>query len=393
MQRSYCLPLTSPVAKGCSRLIRTNLNGTPPAGPPFVTMTDTLFSPLPLRGITLKNRIVVSPMCEYSSVDGFASDWHLVHLGSRAIGGAALVITEASAVVPEGRISPSDLGIWKDEHIEPLARTTSFIREHGSVPGMQLAHAGRKASTAEPWNGGAPLSVADGGWSPIFAPSAIPFDAGYQTPAALDLVGIQDIISAFADAARRALDAGFQMIELHGAHGYLINEFLSPFSNTRTDQYGGSFENRTRLLREIIEAVRGQWPEKLPLFLRISASEWTEGAWDVEQSVELARVVAPLGVDLIDCSSGGNIPKVRIPIGPGYQVPLAERVRKDSGVPTGAVGLITSATQADEIVRTGKADVVLLAREELRDPYFPLHAARELGADVEWPKQYLRAKL
>jgi 2,4-dienoyl-CoA reductase-like NADH-dependent reductase (Old Yellow Enzyme family) len=355
-------------------------------------MTDTLFSPLTLRGITLKNRIVVSPMCEYSSVDGFANDWHLVHLGSRAIGGAALVIAEATAVVPEGRISPSDLGIWKDEHIEPLARITSFIREHGSVPGMQLAHAGRKASTAEPWNGGAALSVAQGGWSPIFAPSAIPFDDGYQTPAALDLSGIQDIVTAFADAARRALDAGFQLIELHGAHGYLINEFLSPFSNKRTDEYGGSFENRTRLLREIIEAVRGQWPEKLPLFLRISASEWTEGAWDVEQSVELARIVGPLGVDLIDCSSGGNIPKVRIPIGPGYQVPLAERVRNDSSVPTGAVGLITSATQADEIVRSGKADVVLLAREELRDPYFPLHAAKELGADVEWPKQYLRAK-
>ena len=355
-------------------------------------MTDTLFSPLTLRGITLKNRIAVSPMCEYSSVDGFANDWHLVHLGSRAIGGAALVITEAAAVVPEGRISPSDLGIWKDEHIEPLERISSFIREHGSVAGMQLAHAGRKASTAVPWSGGAPLSVADGGWTPIFAPSAIPFDAGYQTPVALDVSGIQDIVTAFADAARRALDAGFQLIELHGAHGYLISEFLSPFSNTRTDQYGGSFENRTRLLREIIEAVRGPWPEQLPLFLRISASEWTEGAWDVEQSVELARIVAPLGVDLIDCSSGGNIAKVRIPLGPGYQVPLAERVRKDSGVPTGAVGLITSATQADEIVHSGKADVVLLAREELRDPYWPLHAAQALGATIEWPAQYLRAK-
>jgi 2,4-dienoyl-CoA reductase-like NADH-dependent reductase (Old Yellow Enzyme family) len=355
-------------------------------------MTDTLFSPLTLRGITLKNRIVVSPMCEYSSVDGLANDWHLVHLGSRAIGGAALVITEAAAVVPEGRISPSDLGIWKDEHIEPLARITSFIREHGSVAGMQLAHAGRKASTAVPWSGGAPLSPADGGWTPIFAPSAIPFDTGYQTPAALEVSGIQDIVTAFAGAARRALDAGFEVIELHGAHGYLINEFLSPYSNTRTDQYGGSFDNRTRFLREIIEAVRGVWPEKLPLFLRISASEWTEGAWDIEQSVELARIVAPLGVDLIDCSSGGNIPKVRIPIGPGYQVPLAERVRKDSGVPTGAVGLITDAKQADEIVRSGKADVVLLAREELRDPYFPLHAAKELGVEVEWPKQYLRAK-
>jgi 2,4-dienoyl-CoA reductase-like NADH-dependent reductase (Old Yellow Enzyme family) len=355
-------------------------------------MTATLFSPLTLRGITLKNRIVVSPMCEYSSIDGFADDWHLVHLGSRAVGGAALVFTEATAVVADGRISPSDLGIWKDAHIEPLARITSFIREHGSVPGMQLAHAGRKASTAVPWLGGAPLSVAQGGWSPIVAPSAIAFSDGYQTPASLDLAGIRHVISAFADAARRALDAGFEIIEIHGAHGYLINEFLSPLSNTRTDDYGGSFENRTRFLREIIKAVRGEWPERLPIFLRISASDWTEGGWDIEQSVELARIVAPLGVDLIDCSSGGNLPKVRIPLGPGYQVPFAERVRRDAGVHTGAVGLITTASQAEEIVRSGKADVVLLAREELRDPYFPLHAAKELGAEVAWPKQYLRAK-
>jgi len=355
-------------------------------------MAATLFSPLTLRGITLKNRIVVSPMCEYSSIDGFANDWHLVHLGSRAVGGAALVFTEATAVTAEGRISPGDLGIWKDAHVERLARITSFIREHGSVPGMQLAHAGRKASTARPWDGGAPLGIAQGGWSPIVAPSAIPFDAGYQTPAALDLPGIQGIVTAFADAARRALVADFKVIELHGAHGYLINEFLSPLTNVRTDDYGGSFENRTRLLREIIEAVRDEWPDRLPIFLRISASDWTEGGWDIEQSVELARIVAPLGVDLIDCSSGGNNPKVRIPLGPGYQVPFAERVRRDSGVPTGAVGLITTAPQAEEIVRSGKADVVLLAREELRDPYFPLHAAKELGADVEWPKQYLRAK-
>jgi 2,4-dienoyl-CoA reductase-like NADH-dependent reductase (Old Yellow Enzyme family) len=355
-------------------------------------MADTLFSPLTLRGITLKNRIAVSPMCEYSSIDGFANDWHLVHLGSRAVGGAALVITEATAVVPEGRISPTDLGIWKDEHIVELARVTKFIREHGSVAGIQLAHAGRKASTAAPWDGGKSLSVAEGGWSPIYGPSAIAFSDDYQTPAALELSGIQDIISAFANAARRALDAGFEVIELHGAHGYLVNEFLSPLSNTRTDQYGGSFENRTRLLREIVEAVRAQWPERLPLFVRISATEWTEGGWDVEQSVELARMVAPLGVDLIDCSSGGNVAKVRIPLEPGYQVPLAERVRRDSGVPTAAVGLITTASQADEIVRAGQADLIMLAREELRDPYFPLHAAKALGADTEWPKQYLRAK-
>jgi len=355
-------------------------------------MDDSLFSPLTLRGITLANRIAVSPMCEYSSADGFAADWHLVHLGSRAVGGAGLVFTEATAVVPEGRISPQDLGIWKDEHIPMLARITAFIREHGSVAGIQLAHAGRKASTAAPWKGGKPTGVEHGGWTPIFAPSAIPFDDGYQTPAALDKAGIRSVVSSFAIATRRALDAGFQVIELHAAHGYLINEFLSPLTNTRTDEYGGSFENRTRVLREITEAVRERWPETLPLFVRISATEWTDGGWDIEQSVALARMLAPLGVDLIDCSSGGNVPKVRVPIGPGYQVPLAEGVRRESGVPTGAVGLITSAHQANEIVRAGKADLVLLAREELRDPYFPLRAAKQLGAHIEWPKQYLRAR-
>lgn len=355
-------------------------------------MAHSLFSPLTLRGTTLKNRIAVSPMCQYSSIDGFASDWHLVHLGSRAIGGAALVFTEAAAVLPEGRISPGDLGIWKDAHIDALARITTFLRTHGSVPGIQLAHAGRKASTEVPWKGSKPLSVADRGWSPIFAPSAIAFGDGYQTPAALDADGIRCIVDAFADAARRSLDAGFEIIELHGAHGYLVNEFLSPLSNARGDEYGSSFENRTRFLREIVESVRNVWPERLPLFLRISATEWTEGGWDIEQSVELARMLAPLGVDLIDCSSGGNVPGVRIPIGPGYQVPLAERVRRDSGVATGAVGLITGAKQADEIVRKDQADIVLLAREELRDPYFPLHAAKELGTEITWPVQYLRAK-
>jgi 2,4-dienoyl-CoA reductase-like NADH-dependent reductase (Old Yellow Enzyme family) len=355
-------------------------------------MADSLFSPLTIRGLTLPNRIAVSPMCEYSSIDGFANDWHLVHLGSRAVGGAGLVFTEATAVVPDGRISPEDLGIWKDEHIPMLARIASFIREHGAVAGMQLAHAGRKASTAAPWNGGKPIGVENGGWSPLVAPSAIPFAEGYQTPVALDEAGIRSLVASFTDAARRALDAGVQVIEIHAAHGYLINEFLSPLSNTRTDAYGGSFENRTRFLRQIVEAVRAVWPDHLPLFVRISATEWTEGGWDIEQSVELARAVAPLGVDLIDCSSGGNVPKGRIPLGPGYQVPLAARVRAESGVPTGAVGLITSAPQADEIVRSGKADLVFLAREELRDPYFPLHAARELGAHIAWPKQYLRAK-
>jgi 2,4-dienoyl-CoA reductase-like NADH-dependent reductase (Old Yellow Enzyme family) len=355
-------------------------------------MADSLFSPLTIRGLTLANRIAVSPMCEYSSIDGFANDWHLVHLGSRAVGGAGLVFTEATAVVPDGRISPEDLGIWKDEHIPMLARIASFIREHGAVAGMQLAHAGRKASTAAPWNGGKPIGVENGGWSPLVAPSAIPFAEGYQAPVALDEAGIRSLVASFADAARRALDAGVQVIEIHAAHGYLINEFLSPLSNTRTDAYGGSFENRTRFLRQIVEAVRAVWPDHLPLFVRISATEWTDGGWDIEQSVELARAIAPLGVDLIDCSSGGNVPKGRIPLGPGYQVPLAARVRAESGVPTGAVGLITSAPQADEIVRSGKADLVFLAREELRDPYFPLHAARELGAHIAWPKQYLRAK-
>ncbi|MEP7064786.1 MAG: NADH:flavin oxidoreductase/NADH oxidase [Gemmatimonadota bacterium] len=355
-------------------------------------MTDSLFSPLTLRGITFKNRLAVSPMCQYASVDGLATDWHLVHLGSRAIGGAGLVFTEAAAVLREGRISPGDLGIWKDVQIERLARVTAFLRAHGAAAGIQLAHAGRKASTSEPWKGGKPLGILDGGWAPIFSASSIAFDEGYQAPVALDRDGIRCVIAAFADAARRALDAGFEVIELHGAHGYLLHEFLSPLSNRRTDEYGGSFENRTRLVREIIESVRNVWPASLPLFLRISATDWTDGGWDVEQSVELARIVAPLGVDLIDCSSGGNVPKVRIPVGAGYQVPFAERVRKDSGVPSGAVGLITEAKQADEIVRSGKADLVLLAREELRNPYFPLHAAKELGAETPWPVQYLRAK-
>ncbi len=355
-------------------------------------MADTLFSPLTIRGITLKNRIAVSPMCEYSSIDGFANDWHLVHLGSRAVGGAALVFTEAAAVTAQGRISPDDLGIWKDEHSEPLARITRFIVEQGSVPGIQLAHAGRKASTAAPWKGGKPIAPAEGGWSPVVAPSAIPFDEGYQTPIAPNLVGIQDIISAFASAARRARAAGFQVVELHGAHGYLINEFLGPTSNAREDAYGGSFENRTRLLREIVVAVRRVWPDHLPIFVRISATDWFEGGWTVENSVDLARMLQPLGVDLIDCSSGGNVPKVRIPLGPGYQVPLAERVRAETGIATGAVGLITTPKQADDIIREAKADIVLLAREELRDPYFPLHAAKALGEEITWPNQYLRAR-
>jgi 2,4-dienoyl-CoA reductase-like NADH-dependent reductase (Old Yellow Enzyme family) len=354
-------------------------------------MTASLFEPLTLRGVTMRNRIGVSPMCQYSSTDGFASDWHVVHLGSRAIGGAGLVMTEATAVTPDGRISPHDLGIYRDGHVETLARITRFLDEHGAVPGIQLTHAGRKASTDAPWRGGAPLSVDEGGWTPIVAPSAIPFGSRSPTPVALDQGGIRDIVVAFRTAAQRALDAGFRVIELHGAHGYLLHEFLSPLANQRTDNHGGSFENRVRLFVEVVEAVRSVWPERLPLLARFSGTDWVEGGWDVEQSVELARMLRPLGVDLIDCSSGGIVPGVKIPVGPGYQVALAERIRRESGVPTAAVGLITTARQADAILRAGSADLVLLARKLLRDPYWPLYAARELDVEVEWPVQYQRA--
>jgi len=349
-----------------------------------------LFSPLQLRDVRLKNRIVISPMCQYSAVDGFATDWHLVHLGSRATGGAGLVIQEATAVVSEGRISPGDLGIWKDEHIENLKRVTSFLEQHGAVPGIQLAHAGRKASTHVPWKGGGPLAASEGRW-PIVAPSDIPFYEG-ATPVALDNAGIQHVIDNFAAAAGRALKAGYKLIELHAAHGYLIHQFLSPLSNRRTDNYGGSFDNRIRLLLEVVERVRRVWPESLPLWVRLSATDWAEGGWNVEESVKLAVILKGLGVDLIDTSSGGLVPKITIPLGPGYQVPFAERIRKEAGIATGAVGLITSARQAEEIVMKGQADVILIARESLRDPNFALHAALELGADIEWPDQYKRAK-
>jgi len=354
-------------------------------------MTASLFEPLTLRGVTLRNRIGVSPMCQYSSVDGFANDWHLVHLGTRAVGGAALVIAEATAVTPEGRISPRDLGLWRDDQVEMLGRVTRFIREQGAVAGIQLGHAGRKASTEVPWRGGAPLAPAEGGWSPLLAPSAVPFGSRSQTPEALDASGIRRIVDAFRDAARRALEAGFQVIELHGAHGYLLHQFLSPLANRRTDEYGGSFENRARFVLEVTDAVRTVWPDSLPLFMRLSGTDWVQDGWDVEQSAELARQLRARGVDLIDCSSGGIIPGVRIPIGPGYQVSLSERIRSASGVPTAAVGLITSAQQADAVLRAGSADMVLLARKLLRDPYWPLHAARELGVEVEWPVQYQRA--
>jgi 2,4-dienoyl-CoA reductase-like NADH-dependent reductase (Old Yellow Enzyme family) len=350
-----------------------------------------LFDPLAIRDITFANRVFVSPMCEYSSTDGFASDWHFVHLGSRAVGGAGLVLTEATAVVPEGRISPQDLGIWKDEHVEPLARVAQFIHEQGSVAGMQLAHAGRKASTYAPWAGHGTVPESEGGWKNVVAPSALRFTDGYPMPRELSIDGIKNVVSAFAAAARRACEAGFRVIEIHAAHGYLIHEFLSPLSNQRTDAYGGPFENRTRILREVVAAVRGAWPAGAPLFVRISATDWIEGGWDIQQSVELARQLKGLGVDLIDCSSGGNVPHAQIPVGPGYQTAFAEQIRREGGILTGAVGMITSPVQAEHILVTGQADAVIIARELLRDPYWPLRAARELGQAISWPVQYLRA--
>jgi 2,4-dienoyl-CoA reductase-like NADH-dependent reductase (Old Yellow Enzyme family) len=350
-----------------------------------------LFDPLAIRDITFANRIFVSPMCQYSSTDGYASDWHFVHLGSRAVGGVGLVLTEATAVLPEGRISPQDLGIWSDDHIAPLARVVRFIHEQGSVAGMQLAHAGRKASTYAPWAGHATVPESEGGWKNVVAPSPLPFTDGYPMPRALSIEGIKNIVVAFAAAARRACEAGFRVIEIHAAHGYLIHEFLSPLSNQRTDTYGGSFENRTRILREIVAAVRGSWPEGAPLFVRISATDWIGGGWDIQQSVELARQLKDLGADLIDCSSGGNVPHAKIPVGPGYQTPFADQIRREANILTGAVGMITSPIQAEHIVLTGQADAVIMAQELLRDPYWPMRAARELGQPISWPVQYLRA--
>ena len=354
-------------------------------------MSSLLFTPLQLRGVTLQNRIAVSPMCQYSSEDGFANDWHFVHLGSRAVGGAGLVIFEASGVEAEGRISPQDLGIYKDEHVAPLARIVKFIHEQGSVAGIQLAHAGRKASKSPPWEGDTTVAPTAGGWTPV-APSALPFDDKSTVPTALDEAGIQRVIRAFGEATDRAKAAGFRVVEIHGAHGYLLHEFLSPLSNQRTDQYGGSFENRVRLIREVTRTVRQRWPADLPLFVRLSATDWVDGGWTVEDSVALARLLKEDGADLIDCSSGAIVPGVKIPAGPGYQVPLSARVREQAGIATGAVGFIQSAFQAESILRTGQADIVLLARELLRDPYWPLHAARELHAQVQWPKQYERAR-
>jgi 2,4-dienoyl-CoA reductase-like NADH-dependent reductase (Old Yellow Enzyme family) len=351
-----------------------------------------LFDALDCRDVTLRNRIVVSPMCQYSSEDGFANDWHFVHLGTRAVGGAGLVFTEASAVTPEGRISPQDLGIWKDEHVSELSRIVRFVEAQGAVAGMQLAHAGRKASTPQPWVGNRVLSPGEGGFRPILAPSALPFRPEDPVPEALDAKGIARIVKAFGDAAERALRAGFRVLELHAAHGYLLHEFLSPLANRRSDAYGGSFENRIRILVEVTAEVRSRWPERLPLFVRISATDWAEGGWDIEQSVELCRRLSRLGVDLIDCSSGGMVPGVKIPVGPGYQAPFAERIRREAGVKTGAVGLIRSADQAEHVLRSGQADVVILARQLLREPYWPLAAARQLGVQVRWPPQYDRAR-
>jgi len=350
---------------------------------------SALFEPLTLRGLTLKNRIVVSPMCQYSSVDGFASDWHLVHLGSRAVGGAGLIIIEATAVSPEGRITPDDLGIWQNEHVEFLRRINQFVEAQGCVPGVQLAHAGRKASTYAPWKGSG--AVAEGGWETV-APSAIAFSDNYPLPVALDAAGLKKVIADFRSAAERSLQAGFKLIELHAAHGYLLHQFLSPLSNQRTDTYGGSFENRIRLMLEVVAAVRQVVPEDFPVIVRISATDWTEGGWTPDESVQLATWLRDRGVDLIDCSTGGNVPHAKIPVGPGYQVEFAERIRREVGIATGAVGLITTPAEAEAIVASEQADLVLLAREELRDPYFPLHAAHELGADVAWPVQYERAK-
>jgi 2,4-dienoyl-CoA reductase-like NADH-dependent reductase (Old Yellow Enzyme family) len=354
-------------------------------------MISKLFSPLTIKDITLKNRITISPMCQYSATDGFATDWHLVHYGSRAVGGAALIVQEATAVSPEGRISPGDLGLYSDEHIAKLIQITSFISRNGSVPGIQLAHAGRKASCALPSRGGRQLKPEEGGWQTL-GPSALPFNADEQLPLALDLAGIKKVIGDFKAATERALIAGYKVIEIHAAHGYLLHEFLSPLSNQRTDEYGGSFENRIRLLLEVVEAAQSVWPENLPLMVRISATDWVEGGWNIDESIKLSSILKEKGVDLVDCSSGGLVSFAKIPLSPGYQVALAEQIKHETGILTGAVGLITNAEQAEEILANNRADLILIARESLRDPQFPLHAAHALGDDIDWPLQYVRAK-
>lgn len=347
-----------------------------------------LLSPLPLRGVTLRNRIAMSPMCQYSCEEGLATDWHLVHLGSRAVGGCSMVMVEASAVAPEGRISPGDMGIWGDEHVEPLGRIARFVRSQGAAAAIQLAHAGRKASCDLPWNGGAALLGRDaGGWE-VLAPSPVPFDEGYPLPAALDKAGIEGVLCAFEAAAGRALQAGFNVVEIHAAHGYLLHEFLSPLSNQRTDDYGGSLENRMRLLLDTARRVRAVLPDDLPLLVRISATDWAEGGWDIEQSILLAQALRDCGVDLIDVSTGGLVPRAQIPVGKSYQVPFARRIREEAKIATGAVGLITEHEQANEIITGGDADLVFLGRELLREPYWALKAQTALGQEPAWATQY-----
>jgi 2,4-dienoyl-CoA reductase-like NADH-dependent reductase (Old Yellow Enzyme family) len=349
-----------------------------------------LFTPFRVREIELKNRIVVSPMCEYSAKEGHPQPWHMVHLGSRAVGGAGLVMTEASAVEARGRISAVDAGIYDDAHVASWRPIAEFVKGQGAVVGMQLAHAGRKASTAAPWTGGKPVPLAEGGWEPV-APSALPFDSGYNVPHALELEEIREVVGAFRKAAERALAAGFQVIEIHAAHGYLIHEFLSPLSNGRKDEYGGAFDNRVRFALEVAKTIREVWPANLPLFCRVSATDWAEGGWDLKQTIELGKRLKPLGVDLIDVSSGGMVPYAKIPVGPGYQVTFAEAIRKEAGIATGAVGMITDPAQADTILATEQADLVFLAREMLRDPYWPRRAAKALDVKITGPVQYGRA--
>ncbi len=356
-----------------------------------IQLTDHLFSPLTVRDVTLHNRIAVSPMCMYSSEDGFANDWHMVHLGSRAVGGAGLVVFEASAVEARGRITPGDLGIYSDAHVEKLSQINQFIHKNDRATAIQIAHAGRKASCDLPWNGGKPIDTSHGGWSPIVSASAEPFFDGYAVPHALTHDEINEVVAEFGQAARRALEAGFDIVEIHAAHGYLLHQFYSPLSNKRDDAYGGSFENRTRIVRHVAEEVRRHWPERLPLFIRISATDWVEGGWDIEQSVELSRDLKAYGVDLIDVSSGGAVMKADIPVGPGFQTSLAQEIRREANILTGAVGVITSPEQADHIIRTGQADIVLLAREMLRDPYWPRRAAKALNQTIKAPLQYERS--
>ena len=350
-----------------------------------------LFQSLNIRSISLKNRIVVSPMCQYSSTGGFANDWHLVHLGTRAAGGAGLVFTEAAAVSEDGRITHHDLGLYKDEHIEFLNRITGFIKLQNAVPAIQLAHAGRKASHKRPWEGGSALNENEQPWV-TKAPTAIPYKEGEPLPHALTKQEIKAIIDEFRVAALRAKDSGFQIIELHAAHGYLLHEFLSPLSNQREDEYGGSFENRTRFVTEIVEAVREVWSEGLPLFVRISSTDWVIGGWTIEESIALSKILKTKGVDLIDCSSGGNSPGQKIPVGPLYQTTFAERIKRESDIMTGAVGLITTYQQAENILASEQADLIFLARQLLREPYFPLNAAKDLGGNIAWPIQYERAR-